>query len=1543
MGSKIFKVSSQSPQNKKVKQYKKEDQGKIPKECQDPLEELSEKYIQEMKQKIQELSNFVQDFEENELNVSDSEILKNQIIMMLFGMTGVGKSTLMNYYRKKELEFKNKQIIVKDDDNEFQIGDQCKAQTRKVSGIKLKKFYVCDSPGLIDTEGHLKDIVNTKNILNAINNSQKFNMAFVISTKDFDGRHIDFIEKKNFSKTQIKIRDVISEESLNKCSMMIKDCADYFKYLIKKRKKDAGNIFSDLQKVQRFIGEELVGDIINQLTQFIKKQIENDMNDIKFIVENISDAENLEEFIIKLINNLEINQKEISTHLKVRSFQILIKKNLKKNLMKQNKMILKVMNAVKSKNLEKNINNYYMKSAKILTIYQFLIKRNLKKFSLSLKLFIKMKKIRQIYLLLWNLSFSNFYQISFQLKNNLTTQKYKKIIIAEVEKEYKKEMAETQKYFKEFYKNIQEIISKEDFFYQIEKLFLDKTNLNIENLDNQENKQQFAQKLIELYRLSIEHKSEYLESQCSLILAQAIKGQNLKTVQDLIKFFKLDKLGCQLTENNNEVFYEWNVQMYNKSTENQNNFKYIEDNIKCIQSQDDPKFDCANLRQQFDKYFQFNTKTNNDILVEQQYDIIKLQNDIKEKAADFKKNNQYLNSDNIVWSTKQKLEIIELLSLISSAWTILNNEDQSKTMKYIHKVQIVAIMRILNIDLEQQSKLQNHVLEIKTGEGKSIIIGISAIVFALIGFNIDCCCYSQYLSERDQKDFQSFFKLFNVQDKICYNTFEKLTEKMFNTPYKLAEIGQLHILKNNSISLKQGNNQTGKRIIFIDEVDFFFDKDFLGKVYPVLLQVSNPEIIELFRFIWNRRYSKITLESVKISNQYHSLINKNLNLNHLVNLIDLKIVQMIEDAKNMEDHSYILSDVPDSQEKIIGYKHIDSYRYDIVKRYKTSFAYYVEYQLKKLQKQQLIKVLNLNFNLGCFSYSKILYGYSTIIGVSGTVQQLQKYQKDQMKKFQIEKQTILPSVFGQTLLEFNHQQGIHVIQIENQYYQQISLQINNEIQKKRAVIVFFENHFKLNAFKQQFKPQSNFEIQVLDEKNSDKQYIINKATLSQVLTLSTNSFGRGTDFKCFDDIVKQNKGIHIIQTFLSETEAGLIQIQGRTARNGEYGSYSLIILLKSLELSFGFKGSISNENKYEQLQKIIQLKQEQLGQQLEKDIRESEELHSKSLELKKLLEEQHESKKDLGNQINRILKEISDLSDSKDSFVNQPTQKQNLDYQLAEKDIFGDPVGENFDLAKNGSCQSKKILIGQFCDASDCDITSDLQNCYKKALELKGFQEFQIETDEQIFANKIQYYDQIQIFSGSKFRNQYGGLKLRQIFVEEVIKHLEKGKGLMLWSDNDPFYYHANIILNKLPIGYEDQSPIYINLQGNDLGGKNLSLGEFDQRLSFKEHPIVKGLFGIYEGSTICYPKIKGNLKEIDDYQDYCDLEIVGTGSQMRPCMFVLNATKYRGRVVFDCGFTKILHNLWDKTRGTQRYVQNCYCWLNYIEQIQKEFELEPS
>jgi preprotein translocase subunit SecA len=53
-------------------------------------------------------------------------------------------------------------------------------------------------------------------------------------------------------------------------------------------------------------------------------------------------------------------------------------------------------------------------------------------------------------------------------------------------------------------------------------------------------------------------------------------------------------------------------------------------------------------------------------------------------------------------------------------------------------------------------------IQVSTGEGKSVILGLLATYLALVGFTVYEACYSNYLSKRDYNDFESLFKLLKI-------------------------------------------------------------------------------------------------------------------------------------------------------------------------------------------------------------------------------------------------------------------------------------------------------------------------------------------------------------------------------------------------------------------------------------------------------------------------------------------------------------------------------------------------------------------------------------------------------------------------------------------------------------------------------------------------------------------------------------------------------------------------------------------------------------
>ena len=133
----------------------------------------------------------------------------------------------------------------------------------------------------------------------------------------------------------------------------------------------------------------------------------------------------------------------------------------------------------------------------------------------------------------------------------------------------------------------------------------------------------------------------------------------------------------------------------------------------------------------------------------------------------------------------------KLIALIFADWTFRTLGSNGKSnMESIspHLIQVASILRMLGCDVEPgyfswincKNTIVNHFIEIGTGEGKSIILGVVSIILALFGNQVDCVCYSQYLSNRDCASFQQMFTDFDVQHKIAYYTFNELAEKLLN-------------------------------------------------------------------------------------------------------------------------------------------------------------------------------------------------------------------------------------------------------------------------------------------------------------------------------------------------------------------------------------------------------------------------------------------------------------------------------------------------------------------------------------------------------------------------------------------------------------------------------------------------------------------------------------------------------------------------------------------------------------------------------------------
>ncbi|CAF3383520.1 unnamed protein product [Rotaria socialis] len=528
-------------------------------------------------------------------------------------------------------------------------------------------------------------------------------------------------------------------------------------------------------------------------------------------------------------------------------------------------------------------------------------------------------------------------------------------------------------------------------------------------------------------------------------------------------------------------------------------------------------------------------------------------------------------SNSIEWDATIRNKVPKLAAHVFALWTLQNAhhyfeaegvENKESYLLQPHAAQVISIFRMLGIG-DAKEELINNLVQIGTGEGKSVTLGATASILALFGFDVCCACYSEYLSQRDYTAFVQLFDSLGVLSHIHYGTFNKLCEYIINENGDVRQVVEQLISKDSNIAVENAKIIKRAKILLIDEVDVFFSRDFYGNIYTPAATLKDPTITSLVNYIWTQRNSKLNLNKINETQQYKDCCAR---FPKWELLIQEAIKDMLSDVNSFESHNYNV------KEDKIGYIEQDNIIYNVVYGYKTLFAYYFEHEKGKISKTSLEDNICIRIKCGGFSYAETPLQFQNIMGVTGTLETLSDQEKEVIKSvYKIHKTTITPSVFGANNLKFTKKDDIR-IESSDDYFNVIRREIDDRLvgksSEKRAVLVFFESEKKLKTYYESkaLEPMKDTVSYLTEEASpTEKDTLIKRTTSAGQVTVFTKTFGRGTDFVCHDPAVAANGGTHVIQTFLSEEVSEEVQIKGRTARQGDYGSYSMILLYNDLE------------------------------------------------------------------------------------------------------------------------------------------------------------------------------------------------------------------------------------------------------------------------------------------------------------------------------------------------------------------------------------------
>jgi len=494
---------------------------------------------------------------------------------------------------------------------------------------------------------------------------------------------------------------------------------------------------------------------------------------------------------------------------------------------------------------------------------------------------------------------------------------------------------------------------------------------------------------------------------------------------------------------------------------------------------------------------------------------------------------------------------------------------------------VLSIFLILGLDVKGKSTGQlNQVL---TGEGKSITLALTATLYALLNVNINVICFSEYLTYKDDTQFDKFFKSLRVDHLIKYSTILKLVESMFLSALPNFREQVLSFLKGQSVTAFTA--KTEQDILLIDEVDVFFGPDFYGQLFSPARTIKSSDATHLCRFMWENRseiIEKSQDEAVDwilegCSESVHGLLKEYPRLMPLLKIFLIEC--QISLRANFRVNGVCGCDVV-CQDDRIGYldRRIGSVNYAIVGP-NYMFAHYFYHEKVaasgslKISEKSLCENSYISFTCGHVLYSELPNFFRLIHGVSGTLSGFSEGEKQILMNYGFTRSSFIPSTFEKKTLEDDSdlRTSVWIGDKNMEYFDKIKSSIVKMVKKHRATLVFFDTIEELEWFRIELEKKPiklpNFQApEVLSENltTAQRDGVISRAIRTSKVTLSTKVYMRGTDFKCRDTQLSSNGGVHVIVTFYPETYSDHIQVQGRTCRQSDPGSFQLVLFADHL-------------------------------------------------------------------------------------------------------------------------------------------------------------------------------------------------------------------------------------------------------------------------------------------------------------------------------------------------------------------------------------------
>jgi preprotein translocase subunit SecA len=470
-----------------------------------------------------------------------------------------------------------------------------------------------------------------------------------------------------------------------------------------------------------------------------------------------------------------------------------------------------------------------------------------------------------------------------------------------------------------------------------------------------------------------------------------------------------------------------------------------------------------------------------------------------------------------------------------------------------YDTQIIAFLALIN---EGGEKFRGRIGQVKAGEGKSTIFAMLIAYKASQGYFVDLITSSSYLSIRDYEKYKPFLNALGLTSShICHQHqqqehFHAQILYGTNSDFEFALLRDGLNKNKLRYSYRLGENTLQSReadVIFIDEVDnMMLDStgaarmaipgaDNMAWVYKPIFDFVNEKIN-------NQPGDKNTIDELrkylktKTHSKYHTELSK---------LSDAKLLRWITSAqiafyRKLKNRDYV---VEDNEIRIVDYDKTG--RISQGTQWQHGIHQFTQVKEGLLPKPESLTAASI-------AHPTFFSQYKEIYGLTGTMGELAE--RDEIQKiYAVENFDVPPHLPCQRI-----KMPERILLDESRQLEVIFDHINQMQKQGRPTLVLFESIHDSEEMSQ-FLQSKGIRHQVLNEQQRESEdYIISRAGEPKMITIATNTAGRGTDILLTQESLAAG-GLHQIFAFYCDNSRVQEQGECRAGRQGQPGSSCMIL------------------------------------------------------------------------------------------------------------------------------------------------------------------------------------------------------------------------------------------------------------------------------------------------------------------------------------------------------------------------------------------------